>query len=383
MGLLDKLLKGYQRALTRILKKKRILLYSASETMDVHIMDYYNQVSDEDYIFFSYYGNGHTDKRKRRETKAIKPIYKKVRLLLCPLSLIVTADLTYEPLRYKKEDIPILYVNHGAHIVSTDKESNLYAYGKRALDEKGNARFSLYLEPNKRIYDYMNKQGPFTGRVIYTSSKDGDLIKGEEDKYKEYRQGLGVKEDEKLVAIFGTWRAESLFQYLGKDFLSKLEELTKEGYKFVLSIHPREYEKYDENIEPMGPVIDSYKDKDAFFVRLPKDPYIPYLIACDLVISDYTSMYETAILAKKRLIFSYFPDQVVGDLSIARQLKEEIPIIHREDIGRLSDILSECLKKDLDEHILRARCEIYEEEGYYKRAVKEASRLLLADRREG
>lgn len=129
--------------------------------------------------------------------------------------------------------------------------------------------------------------------------KDADALISELDNYHDYRRKLGIKDDITLVSVFGTWRKESLFQYLGKEFLDELGRINKNEYMFILSVHPREYVKYDDNIEPAGPLIDEYADKYNFIVRKPSDSYIPYLIASDIVICDYSSLYENALIAKR------------------------------------------------------------------------------------
>ena len=161
-----------------------------------HILNYYDQVKENPvYNFYLYYGDAKTgnETRTRRTyeiTKGtrIEPITNKKRLVLVPLDLIVTADLDYEPLRYTKDIVPILYVNHGFHIVSIDNDRKLYAYGERALDDKGRCKFSCILEANMRIANVMNKREPFKGLVMHVGAKDGDIIEREVDNYSMYRK---------------------------------------------------------------------------------------------------------------------------------------------------------------------------------------------------
>ncbi|NLN05511.1 MAG: hypothetical protein GX166_12000 [Clostridiaceae bacterium] len=389
MKIYDKLLNHYQvffnKKIKSLRRKRNILLYCASDTMVWHILNYYDQVKeDPGYNFYLYYGDAKTDcetsaRMSYEITKDthIKPITNKKKLVLVPLDLIVTADLDYEPLRYKKDIVPILYVNHGFHIVSIDKERNLYAYGERALDEKGRCKFSCILEANLRIANAMNNIEPFKGLVRHVGAKDGDLIEREIDNYTMYRKKLGIKAEETLVCVFGTWRKESLFQYLGREFLEAMGRMTGKGYKFVLSIHPREYAKYDEDVEPMGPVLEEYAQKYGFIVRHPSDSFIPYLIASDMVISDYTSLYENAILAGKKLCFSYFPQYSVGELSIADSMRNEIKVLRREDIKDLEKQLKEIQDADYSAVLEKYKKEIYPGMGVYKSRVNEITRELV------
>lgn len=351
-----------------------------------HIMNYYEQLKeDKRFNFYLYYGDAKTKAETRlnrtyeitKGTK-IKPVTSKKKLVLTPMDLIVTADLDYEPLRYSKDIVPVLYVNHGFHIVSIDKERNLYAYGKRARDDKGNCKFTCIFEANSRIADIMSKREPFKGIVRHVGAKDGDLIVKEKDNYNMYRKKLGVDDKETLVCVFGTWRKESLFQYLGKDFLEEMGKLSGKGFKFILSIHPREYVKYDEEVEPMGPVLEEYARKYGFIVRNPKDSFIPYLIASDIIISDYTSLYENAVLAGKKLCLSYFPELSVGDLSIANSLRNEIKVLKREDVKDLERHLKEIQDTDYANVLDKYRREIYPGIGVYKTRVNEITRELVS-----
>lgn len=143
-----------------------------------HILNYYSQIKHSKYYtFYLYYGTEKTDKRTRIEKtesicnkEKIRPITSKTKLILTHWDLIVTPDLDYEPLRYSKDIVPILYVNHGSHIVSIDDKGTLYAYGERAL-LKGKCKFTAICEPNIRIYKELNNSNEFRDCVVHVGAK--------------------------------------------------------------------------------------------------------------------------------------------------------------------------------------------------------------------
>ena len=108
-----------------------------------HILNYYDQVKENPvYNFYLYYGDAKPDNETRTRrtyeiTKGtrIEPITNKKRLVLVPLDLIVTADLDYRHKVHKRYR-PILYVNHGFHIVSIDNDRNLCLWGRALMIRK-------------------------------------------------------------------------------------------------------------------------------------------------------------------------------------------------------------------------------------------------------
>lgn len=370
----------------QVKKKKDILLYCDSVTMEEHIVDFYNNINDmEEVRFFLFYIDGENKYTKKNqeagiqrviENREITPIREYKKVVFHSWSLIVCAD-TFLPFHFCHKDAPAIYINHGLHIISLDGGDNLYAYTDHwALDVDGEPKFAVMCEPNKRYVELLREEKPKLKKVIqHVGYKYSEAILEEKKNYYQYRKQLGIKEKEIVVSVFSTWRKECLFQSVGPELVEECKKLQEKGYRFILSDHPREYFKYDPDIEPSGPYVDSLK-KEGFIVRKPEENYIPYLIAADIVICDYSTFYELALLAGKKLILSDFPETRVWKYSIARELMKEIPVFKKD-----TD-LEVLIKKVMNSKEYQALFEKYgielqTEEVSYQKKMKEIVEQLI------
>lgn len=376
----------YRIKIVPFLKKHRasrkILLYCDSTTMEEHLLDYYQNTKDlpnlEFYLLFEgkTYTNELIQKRKNEMLAStnIKAVNSKWEVKWKPWDLVVCAD-TFLPEWINKYCVPTLYVNHGLHIISFNGGFDLYAYSW-ATYGNGESKFTKMLEPNKRFVNLILKDNvKFKNVIEPVGWKYADTIINESRRSKEYREKLGVNESEVLVAVFGTWNKDSLFHTVGRTIINQAKELMPKGYRFILSIHPREYTNYDENIVPMGQYVEQQR-KAGFIIRNPKESYLPYLIAADVVISDYSTMYELALIANKPLVLTTFSNERVWRYSIAKELKKTIPIFTNKSN------LQECILRSIGEPELREVYKKYQKEitqpcGEYRRRVRSITEDLL------
>ena len=347
-------IRGIEPVIKKIKKTKDILLYCDSITMEEHIIDFYENVKTMKNVrFFLFYIDGQNDYKKDNQEEGIQrivtgrniiPIQKYEKVVFHSWNLIVCAD-TFLPFHFEHKDAPAIYINHGLHIISFDEGNNLYAYTDHwALDIDGEPKFAVMCEPNKRYVEILKKEKPKLKNVIcHVGYKYSENILEERKNYHKYRQQLGFKEDEIVVAAFSTWRNECLFQSVGRELVNECRKLQDKGYRFILSDHPREYFKYDPNIEPSGPYVDAL-EKEGFIIRRPEQNYIPYLIAADVVICDYSTFYELALIAGKKLILSDFPEKRVWKYSIARELMKVVPVFKKD--SNLQQLIQQVLESE-------------------------------------
>lgn len=352
---------------------KDILLYCESATMFSHIWDYYECVKHcENLRFFVYYADG----KESFVKDEVSVIAKKEELAETFFHLVVCADAGV-PFSQIHEKTKLLYINHGLHMISYDGGKSLYAYAKgRGVSEEGKPYFDGMLEPNRKYAEELVKQNPLlAGRIVHTGYKKADAILHSLDKKEEMRMKLGIRENEKLVAVFGSWGADSLFHSLGEDFLRQAEGLFSEGYRFLLSIHPKEYERYDENITPMGAMIDAMKER-GFLVRNPKEDSVPYMVASDIVICDFTTLCEEAMIAGKPVILSEFSKERVWEKSTIAGYLEEGPVLHREE--PLKDALEAvCGNEEVCKLTARYAADIMPNSAGYRKQVEQTTKQLL------
>ncbi len=345
---------------------KLVLLYCESTTMKPHIMDYYNCVRNLNKVKFYIYYPDCWDDEAPNGVKRVKSGFK---ALMMPWDLVVCADAKV-PLYYNRDEAGLLYINHGLHMISYDGGNTLYAYAE------GNGKFSVMVEPNRRYANEMTRRYP-TDLIIHSGYKNADGIMRESHNKTMYRQQLGIAEDEKLIAVFGTWGADSLFHRVGNALITKAEELMKEGYKFILSIHPKEYEKYDQTTEPLGDYIESFSSK-GFIIRNPRESSIKYMAAADVVICDYSTLCEEAMIAGKPVILSDFPvERVWKESIIARYQKRGLVFDNNSDLGGLIDqALTDTELKEYCSELVKDL--IPPEQGYIE-VIRDATANILLD----
>ncbi len=340
----------------RVTGEKRILLYVNNHAMTSHIQRYAQPLlSEAGYRFFLYYPDLPTQEDPANEFQQFVQAH---HISLCDKpgryawDLIVCADLR-TPASFTRAMVPLLYVNHGLHILSMDGGETLYAYGDYARGEDGKPKFTAMCEPNALIVEAMQQADPDMAKVLihtgYAFYKDiGAALKRRED----YRRLLGVSPDTCLVGLFGSWRESSLFHALGEPLFDACEELLRDGYQFLFSIHPNEYAAYDPALPPMGPLVEAQRDRDML-VRSPKEDVAPYMAACDIVISDFSSMAETAILYGRKLIFSPYPEGLVWKHSLTAKARSFLPTL--ESPEELKFLLSTVRHAPLDPFIKNAK----------------------------
>ena len=147
------------------------------------------------------------------------------------------------------------------------------------------------------------------------------------------------------------------------------------NYRFILSIHPKEYTTYDESVQPLGEYVDSLA-KDGFIVRDPKESSVDYMIAADVVICDYSSLCEEAMLAGKPVIMSDFPDERVWKHSIIRQYKDKGPVFRNDSS------LEQLIEQVLNDNETKAFAselvsDLLPPKGGYAAAVRNATEEIL------
>ena len=338
--------------------KRRVLLYVSSDTMLPHLLRYYDSVKALPGLHFDYFYPSmpaNAEHNPTLERLLSLPIHRVDAIGARVWDLIVCADMP-TPAGISKEMTPLLYVNHGLHIVSADGGENLYCYGALALDEHGAPLFSRMCEPNAAIAEAMRAHNPAMSRtMVFTGFKFADVIERAVEHRAETRRALGVRDDECLVGFFGTWREHSLFHALGAGLFDACAALRPKGYQFLFSIHPNEYRRYDPAIEPMGALVEQQRAR-GMLVRSPGEPFEAPLAACDVIVSDYSSMAESAVIAGRKLIFSPYPDGMVWKHSLTARLKQALPTL--ASVDALESTLDAVRAAPLDPMIAEARARL-------------------------
>lgn len=363
--------------------KRRILLYCESPTMEEHLIHYYETVKKiRSLEWYLYYDPEYCS--EERQMEGIQRICqgRKIQVLERPGSiyrivwnLVVAADGRL-PKLVKRIEQPALYVNHGLHMVSFDRGENLYAYSRWwGTEADGTPRFNVMLESNYQYALQVMKDNPLLqGIVKGVGYKESDEIREAMEKREEYREILGFQPEEKVLAVFSTWGRDSLFQCYGKELIAQMDPLLSEGYRIILSVHPREYTGYEQQRFLAGAYVDSQEVR-GYIVRKPEQDFMPYLIAADVVLSDYSSMYEIALMAGKRLILCDYPKNRLWKKSITYNIRREVPLYSGE--GNLRSLIEEAESGSCDAIYARYQRELLAPEQSYQQQVCEITEQLL------
>ncbi|MCL1854273.1 MAG: hypothetical protein FWF86_00945 [Clostridia bacterium] len=344
-------------------RDKRILLYANGDAMTSHIRRYCEPLLHEKtYRFFLY---THDSLKEDNPKNEFQQFIKDRGIPLCDRpqrhawDLIVCADMR-TPVSFTRDMTPILYVNHGPHIISMDGGETLYCYGEYARGEDGKPKFTKMCEANRMIMEAMAEEDPDMAAVmVHTGFKFAAEIERALQRREEYRRLLGITPNTCLVGLFGSWRENSLFHALGEGIFNVCESLRAYGYQFLFSIHPNEYTRYDPHIQPMGLLVDSQRER-GMLVRDPREDYQPYMAACDIVISDFSAMAESAVLAGRKLIFSPYPDGMVWKRSLTAQARKRLPTLESPD--GLKFLLDTVRREPVDPFILKAGIQLVRED---------------------
>lgn len=350
-------------------KKKNILLFCQSQVMEEHLLNFMEQLEEKpEYIFYLWFGEKYAPPITLFAQKKITIISKKWKLFCMRWDLIVCPDMDY-PFWLKRGTIPVLYIGHGSGGISYDDGEHSYDYSSASLDEKGRPLFDIMLEPNKATARFM-KEDPVYGKIIRCAGyrfaykmKDASLKK------EEYQKELGILPGKKVVSVWGSWNKESLFHVLGPKLFDVCSDLKQKGYEFIFSIHPREYQHYSEELEPLGMLVEEQREK-GFLVRSPGEDWLPYMMASDLILVDYSAMLSLAVLAGKKVILSDFPDKRIWKKSMYYEIKQIFPVL--KNVNQLEDALQEVENTDkYDKEILRFQDQLYVSKEEYKQFIQD------------
>ncbi len=363
--------------------KKYILIYSQYVVMDSYVMQYYNNIKELNYkvkfIFFSN-NNGVTSVDKERYKKYDLPkkliIKSKTAFCFSNPNLIVAADL-YIMARYlfpcKK-----LQLDHSCGIptiCATNHRDQVYIFSHSSFIN-GKPPFDLYFEPCKSVVKmYEEKEPLFKNKIWYVGNKLLDKFETEKTKYQEYRTQLGIKENQKVVALFGSWNKESLFHKLENSLFDEIKKLSEnKNYKFIVSIHPKEYSKYNNDIEPLGAKVDELADYGVI-VRKPGENSFPFIVASDLMIVDYSSIGEDAIMCDKNIVYTEFSYEKIYLYSIHERLKGKVPVL--KEAKDLEKIINMSYPKEAFDALQSIKEDTYAPTGFYKQQCIKATKYLL------
>jgi hypothetical protein len=233
-------------------------------------------------------------------------------------------------------EVSAVYIGHGPQNKQYADTEETGAYGRRAFDRKGRPLYRLMLEVEKRSRDLIVESIPsLKGVIVVVGSTTYDKLLAQRHRREEFRQRFGFKPHETVVFVMSSWRQECLFETVGDKLLKESRELLGE-FRFMLTVHPNEYRPKPPGQRVWGQYLRTQR-KHGFIVREPSEDWLPYMLACDIIITDHTSLLDYGVLLEKPTILVPVPEKFIWKGSITWKLRKFAPII--EDMAELQEFL--------------------------------------------
>jgi hypothetical protein len=163
--------------------------------------------------------------------------------------------------------------------------------------------------------------------VAVVGNLENDLILEQLPQREEFRRNLGFGPDDVVVFVLSTWGDHCLWNTIGDTLLEQARRLQGQ-FKFVLSAHPHEYAQKPDGQRVWGEYLRT-QGQHGFLIREPSENWMPYMIASDIVLSDYTGLIEYAVLLEKPLVLAPVPDELIWKGSITARVREFSPIVDK------------------------------------------------------
>lgn len=253
--------------------------------------------------------------------------------------LIITADHARADLVDKKR-CPTLRVPHGPVSISV---AGSYTYGMYAFDEQDCPRYTEIFESSEYIRDTVTAANPaLQGVIAVVGNLHDDEMLALAKQRDEIRSRMGFTSDDKVVMVLGAWGPKSLYNTMGDAVLEQVHAL-KDEFRFILNVHPHAYRPQPSGGRVWGEYLRTQREY-GFIVREPDEDWMPYLVACDIILTDYTSLALRAALLDKPAVYVPIPedDYFLSEDCPVRRLYELSPVI-KEDASDLGDRLHQAL----------------------------------------
>lgn len=164
------------------------------------------------------------------------------------------------------------------------------------------------------------------------SPRSDALFNTDEQKQAEVKKALGIPCDKKVVLYAPTFRADGNLDCYNMDFeavLDALEKKTGDSWVFCMRLHPNVSDK-----------ADFIKYSDRIFSGTDYADLYELIPACDLVISDYSSvMFDAGLINKKVILFANDIESYTADRNFYLDIKS-LPFPLAESNGELLESIN-------------------------------------------
>jgi hypothetical protein len=214
-----------------------------------------------------------------------------------------------------------------------DQEPPVYGLDRESLlDRDGRLVFSKVVVPHNKDLDTLNCQCPEAGHTgVVAGDLTFDRLLAGKAFRERYRLDLGVRRQQKLVAVGSTWGGESLLRHFPGLPLRLLKELPAD-HRVVMTMHPAVWFEH-------GPRHVRAWLRDATEAGLdlidPGGDWRPLLAAADFFVGDHTSLTVYAAAAGVPVLLSHFTRDEIAPSSALAELAEVSPMLTDEPLPTL------------------------------------------------
>jgi hypothetical protein len=318
--------------------QKEVLLICNGPLMALYLSHILKIFKDDPRLNFSYFEYSSTNERSdssayiSKKLKARRVTSK--RAFLKKWDLIVVADHAM-PSLIDSQGCPTIYMGHGLEsgkIVNNE----YYTLGSRSIKENGECRYSSFLfASNYMVEYYARNKVPFTKLAFVSGDPIFDELLKRQEKRASIRHNLGIEENQIVVYVMSTWGPNCLWQSIGDKMLEQMKKLQKK-YRFILGAHPNEYRPQNNGKRTWGLHLQEQKE---FLVLNPDKDYKNYLTACDVIVSDHTSLILYGALLSRPLVIMDLDKALIEEESLTSRLMEISPKLKKDASNLESSIL--------------------------------------------
>ncbi len=237
--------------------------------------------------------------------------------------LVVCADHCFGGARRRS---PSIYIGHGRQCKTYPHDDFEYTYGRGSV-ERGRPAYRKIFSASEADRETIVKAKPlFSDVVVVVGNLENDRLMAQSARRDEFRRQFGYKPDDVVVFVVSTFGKYCLWHTMGDSLLEAARGLLGQ-FTFVLSAHPHEYRRKPPGERVWGEHLRSQR-QHGFAVREPSESWIPYMVAADIVLSDYTGLLEGAILLQKPIVLTPVPEQLIWKHSANAKLRDFVPILN-------------------------------------------------------
>jgi len=317
-----------------------------------HIKDVWDILKDDQRLNFFLYDSFRTNDMPNAKTHIYNTLpftrVSRMKVKVRHWDLLISPDHSRIHL-LKKSDCPILRTRHGiaSGKLITKKDSQFLGstttFGKKMYDKNGEIRYTRMFaisEANRQLAISLDKANEDV--VVAVGDLRDDKMLAIAENRDEIRQQMGFGPDDKVVFVLSTWGQHCLFETMGDAFFEQANNL-KEKYSFILSAHPHLYRPKEDGSRIWGKYIRKYKDQ-GYMVREPQEDWMHYMVACDVILTDQTSLAVHGALLNKPYVYSHIKNEILSEGFLPWRLREISPKLN-ENATNLQECLIEALQQ--------------------------------------